>query len=93
MKAEEIDPKGLMREAFAMAGIDTAECRSIFMDWALSLPAGVAPQAAMQALLAAYSDGDGARHPMAAVLREGLAPPPVPQRRGGRTARRRRGAV
>ncbi len=34
------DPKGLIRESFAIEGIGAPECRSIFLDWALGLPAG-----------------------------------------------------
>lgn len=90
--AAEADPKGLIREAYRIEGIGLAECRSIFLDWALSLPAGVDPAAAMRRLLA---DHDAPDHPMTAVLAEGLAAPPVagngsgPRRRGGWAARRR----
>ncbi len=31
------DPKGLVRESYAIEGITPGECRSIFLDWALSL--------------------------------------------------------
>jgi hypothetical protein len=34
-----LDPKGLIREAFRIDGITDAECRSIFVDWALSVQA------------------------------------------------------
>ena len=33
------DPKGLIREAFRIDGITASECRSIFVDWALSVQA------------------------------------------------------
>jgi hypothetical protein len=33
------DPKGLIFEAFRIDGITDAECRSIFVDWALSVQA------------------------------------------------------
>ena len=33
------DHKGLIREAYRIDGITLPECRSIFLDWALSLPA------------------------------------------------------
>ncbi|WP_224815018.1 hypothetical protein [Hasllibacter sp. MH4015] len=80
-----IDPKNLIREAFRIDGITAAECRSIFVDWALShgqadhLPA-------IRALLARHA-GDPADHPMKAVLEEGLLSSPMPKRRGGRAAR------
>jgi hypothetical protein len=81
------DPKGLMREAYRIEGIGTAECRSIFLDWALSLPEGADPRAAMRRLLVEFGVPG---HPMTAVLTEGLgAPPPGPRRRGGWAARRR----
>ncbi|MBF9047133.1 hypothetical protein LSUCC0031_08420 [Rhodobacterales bacterium LSUCC0031] len=79
------DPKGLIRESFRIDGITDAECRSIFVDWALSLTAGE-PQAAIEALLARYQ-GEPADHPMFAVLHAGLATSPKPGRRGGRAAR------
>ena len=37
------DPKGLVREAYAIPGVTEPECRSIFLDWALSLPDGADP--------------------------------------------------
>ena len=86
---EAMDPKGLVRESFRIAGITAAECRSIFLDWALSLPAGVEAGTAARALLAAYAP-ENAGHPMLAVLSEGAATPPGrPVRRGGSRARPR----
>jgi hypothetical protein len=86
MELTEADPKGLVRESYAIEGIRPDECRSIFLDWALSLAAGTAPHAAMRALIAHYAPGrDG--HPMTAVLTEGMAAPEHPVRRGGRAAR------
>ncbi|TNC73377.1 hypothetical protein [Rubellimicrobium roseum] len=77
------DPKGLMREAYAIPGITAEECRSIFLDWALSLPAGTDPLPLVRALL----DRHGAAHPMTDVLRAALEAPASPRRRGGRAAR------
>jgi hypothetical protein len=86
------DPKGLMREAFRIEGITAAECRSIFLDWALSLAPGVDPQAAMAAVLAAYGDGQEA-HPMRATLCEGMKSGTLtPGRRGGWRGRKRPGS-
>ncbi|REC57045.1 hypothetical protein DRV84_08095 [Rhodosalinus sediminis] len=82
----EPDPKGLIREAYRIEGITEAECRSIFFDWALALPEGAAPRAAIEALLARHADAPE-DHPMTRVLREGLAESATPRRRGG--ARRR----
>ncbi|MFB2532379.1 hypothetical protein ACEYYB_00140 [Paracoccus sp. p4-l81] len=85
----EADPKGLIRESYRIEGISDAECRSIFLDWALSLPAGLPPQRALSRLIMAY--GLGPDHPMTAILYEGLADPAPatpPKRRGGARARR-----
>ncbi len=79
------DPKGLVREAYRIDGITPAECRSILIDWALSLPPGLDLPAAIRAVLQAY--GGPEDHPMTRVLREGLTPLPAGQRRGGRAAR------
>lgn len=81
------DPKGLVREAYRIEGIGEAECRSIFVDWALSLPAGREPAAALRALLARHGAA-APGHPMTAVLRAGLeGPSGPPRRRGGRAGR------
>ncbi len=88
MDKGEADPKGLVREAYAIEGITAGECRSIFLDWALSLKAGTDPRTAMQALIADYGARPGhADHPMTTVLKDGLAAPANPVRRGGRAAR------
>ncbi len=78
------DPKGLVREAYALEGITRPECRSILLDWALSLPLGADARAAAAALLARHG-AEG--HPMTPVLREALAAPDAPRRRGGRAGR------
>ena len=80
-----IDPKNLIREAYRIEGIGDAECRSILVDWALSL-SGMDPRAAIAALLERHGDAP-ADHPMTLVLREGLDDAPTPRRRGGRAAR------
>lgn len=80
------DPKGLIRESFAIEGITSSECRSIFLDWALSLKPGVDLPEAARALIAHYAL-DRPEHPMSPVLAEGLKAPKAPTRRGGRSAR------
>lgn len=82
-----MDPKGLIREAYRIEGITEPECRSIFMDWALSLPADVAAPEAIRGLLARYG-AEHPEHPMTRVLRAGLAAPARPARRGGWRGRR-----
>ncbi len=84
MTLDEIDRSGLIREAYRIEGITAPECRSIFVDWALKLPEGVAPAEAIRLLLASYGT-EG--HPMTAVLTEGISAPAAPRRRGGRAAR------
>jgi hypothetical protein len=83
--ADPSDPKGLIRESFRIDAISLAECRSIFVDWALSLEANT-PHSAIESLLERYRD-QPSDHPMLSVLREGLETAPKPSRRGGRAAR------
>lgn len=85
---EEPDSKGLIREAYRIEGITEGECRSIFLDWALSLPAEAEPRSAIEALLARHAPAPEG-HPMTKVLREGLAEGLTPRRRGGARSRSR----
>lgn len=87
MKPDVFDPKGLIRESFAIKGISAPECRSIFLDWALGLP--VDSDAAKEAakLIAHYGPDNPADHPMIMTLRAALDPAAHPRRRGGRRAR------
>lgn len=85
MRLDEADPKGLIRESYAIEGITPPECRSILLDWALSLPDGRMREA-LGALIAHY-EGPNPGHPMNAVLRAGLGSPGAPRRRGGRAGR------
>ncbi len=80
------DPKGLIRESYAIEGISAPECRSIFLDWALSLKSGTDLPEAARVLIAHYAL-DRPDHPMSRVLTDGLQTLPVPARRGGRAAR------
>ena len=83
-KGDATDPKGLIREAYVIEGITPGECRSIFLDWALSVPQDADIPALIAALLARHED---AAHPMTTVLREGLEKAGRTGRRGGRRAR------
>ncbi|MBN7785488.1 hypothetical protein JYP51_11180 [Ponticoccus gilvus] len=84
MKGDAFDAKGLIAEAYRIEGIGPGECRSIFLDWALSLPADVDQAAALRALLERHGvEG----HPMTAVLREATLPMQG-GRRGGWRGRR-----
>lgn len=75
------DPKGLIFEAYRIEGITPEECRTIFLDWALSLPLEGDTTRSIQTLLETY--GGEADHPMTAVLQEGLTKMSAPRRRGG----------
>ncbi|MGL6211909.1 MAG: hypothetical protein ACRC14_18955 [Paracoccaceae bacterium] len=87
MDLQTTDPKGLIRESYLIDGITPAECRSVFMDWALSLPVGAEFRTAVAHLIATYRD-NAPDHPMTAVLHEGQNLPEVEaRRRGGRAAR------
>jgi len=82
------DPKGLIRESFRIEGITDAECRSILVDWALSLPLS-ADQAGAAARLAARAAAQAdPSHPMRLLLAGAAAAQAAPaRRRGGRAAR------
>lgn len=81
------DSRNLIGEAYRIEGIGAADCRSIFLDWALGLPAGVAAAEAAAALIAHHAPP--ADHPMTALLREAAeGPEGRGQRRGGAEGRR-----
>lgn len=82
------DARNLIADAYRIEGITGEDCRSVFLDWTLGLPAGSAPDAAAAALLAHYRPPPG--HPMTALLQEAAsAPPGDARRRGGAEGRRR----
>ncbi len=87
-KGDALDPRGLIRESYRMAGITEAECRSIFLDWALSVEGEVAERVA--GLLERHGAG-APDHPMTRVLRAARAPGGPPRRRGGWRSRTRPG--
>ncbi len=86
MTLDEIDGTGLIIEAYRIEGIGLAECRTIFMDWALKLPEGISAQDAVTFLHREFGR-KAPDHPMTEVLREGMTKPESAQRRGGRKAR------
>ena len=85
MKGDYNDPKALIRESFNIEGIKIEECRSIFLDWALSLPNDVDAKKIIPLLIDKYNDKK--EHPMLLTLREGLITTVNPTRRGGRRGR------
>lgn len=88
MRGDPLDPKELIHEAYRIEGIGPGECRSVFLDWALSLPEGQEARAAIAGLLERHAP-DHPDHPMTQVLREGLERGAPPRRRGGWRARPR----
>ncbi len=84
-----IDPRGLIFESYRIDGITEAECRSIFLDWALGVSADTNMAENMTILLREYGDLNP-DHPMTKVINEGLAQKKTPGgRRGGAMGRRR----
>jgi hypothetical protein len=83
------DPRNLIREAYRIEGITEADCRSIFLDWALGVPMGADVAAAIRDLVDHYGPANPG-HPMTAVLSAGLEEAGRMGRRGGRAGRARR---
>ena len=79
------DPKGLIREAYRIDGITAGECRSIFLDWALSVTADD-PKPLIGQLLGGYGAAHP-DHPMTETLQAALASTGPARRRGGRAGR------
>lgn len=88
MKGDALDPKGLMFEAYRIEGINASQCRSIFLDWALGVPAEKDTRALITTLLDRYGK-DAPDHPMTEVLQQGLQKMQMPKRRGGWRSRPR----
>jgi len=84
----ETDPKGLIYEAYRIENITPAECRTIFLDWALSMAEGADTRVALEKLIVQYGAGSD-DHPMTAVLTAGLDGMATPRRRGGWRSRPR----
>ena len=87
VKGDKNDPKALIREAYNIVGISIGECRSIFLDWALSMPLELNTQEVIRAILEQYKSIKP-DHPMTQTLQEGLTTLATPYRRGGWRSRR-----
>ena len=88
MNNDDIDPRGLIAESYRIEGITSGECRSIFLDWALSAPDGDVAKGQIATLLERHA-GEPTDHPMTTVLKDALVPAVKKGRRGGAAARRR----
>jgi hypothetical protein len=86
MKGDARDPRGLIREAYRIDGITAGECRTIFLDWALGVPAGVEARSEVEHLLVQYAD-QPPDHPMTQTLLAAMKDAGPPKRRGGRARR------
>ncbi|MGR3586790.1 MAG: hypothetical protein ACU0B8_21170 [Pseudooceanicola nanhaiensis] len=86
MVRDAVDPKGVIGESYRIEGIRVEECRSIFMDWALSLPDGADTPGALDVLIARHAEAEP-DHPMSGILRDGRKGMATPTRRGGRRGR------
>ena len=88
MKGDLDDPKALIQEAYRIENIALPECRSIFLDWALSLQIEQDSNISIQNLLERYQS-EFSYHPMTKTLEEGLLNMVKPKRRGGWKSRPR----
>ena len=87
-KGDADDPKGLIFESYRIEGITKSECRTIFLDWALSLPLDADTGARIRKMIDRYG-ADAPDHPMTEVMSEGLRAMAAPRRRGGWKSRTR----
>ena len=87
MSTDDIDPKGLIRDSYQIDGIGAPECRSIFLDWAISVPDGQGTASLVAELLARH-EKTFPDHPMTRVLRDAQEPALAKGRRGGARGRR-----
>lgn len=82
------DPKALIRESYRIEGITEPECRTIFLDWALSLPSDIDTIDAIKVLGDVYGS-QAPDHPMTAILKDGEQQLKPRGRRGGWKSRDR----
>lgn len=80
------DPRGLVYEAYRMSELTKADCRTIFLDWALGVSSARDLHTDIKELLQAYA-ANTPGHPMTEVLEEGLETARPAKRRGGRASR------
>ncbi len=71
MKYNELDPKNLIAESYKITGITASECRSIFLDWALSIPLEKESHLVARELYDYYCQSNK-DHPMTFLLAESV---------------------
>ena len=86
MNYSEIDPKNLIAESYQIEGITSSECRSIFLDWALSIPIEKDSTLLISKLLIYYQD-ESKDHPMTLLLSSSLELKGESRRTGRRRSR------
>jgi hypothetical protein len=86
MNYSEIDPKNLIAESYQIEGITSSECRSIFLDWALSIPLEKDSTLLISKLLIYYQD-ESEDHPMTLLLSSSLELKEENRRTGRRRSR------
>lgn len=86
MNYSKLDPKGLIKDSYAIDGITEPECRSIFLDWALGVGPSADARAQIILLLDIYA-AENSLHPMTKTLQYGLEAPGEMARRGGHKGR------
>ena len=86
MNYSEIDPKNLIAESYQIEGITPSECRSIFLDWALSIPLENDSALLISKLLIYYQD-ESKDHPMTLLLSSSLELKGESRRTGRRRSR------
>ena len=86
MNYSEIDPKNLIAESYQIEGITSSECRSIFLDWALSIPLENDSTLLISKLLIYYQN-QSEDHPMTLLLSSSLELKGENRRTGRRRSR------
>jgi hypothetical protein len=82
----DIDPRGMIYEAYRIENITIEESRMIFLDWAMNTPQGNM-KTYLKELLTEY-EHENEDHPMTQVIRDGLVSSKSEgKRRGGRIGR------
>ena len=86
MNYSEIDPKNLIAESYKIEGITSSDCRSIFLDWALSIPLENDSTLLISKLLIYYQN-ESEDHPMTLLLSSSLELKGENRRTGRRRSR------